>query len=182
MHQRRDNDTQPWYRQFWFWFLMVPLIAVFFVVAVLLTAAFYQADDVVLDNYYREGRGVNMVFEQDIRAREMNLRATLVFDRVSGEVLAEVSADEPLPEQILLLMDHPARAGLDQHLYLRQVEPGRYRGDMDIKPEHRWYLYLLPETPPELRAEAEWRLRAEVNFDNTDKVELKPRVTRDQGR
>lgn len=176
MQQRSDRDTQPWYRQFWFWFLMTPLIAVFFVVAVLLTVAFYNADDVVLDNYYREGRGVNQTFEQDIRAREIGLQATLVFDRTSGEVLAEVTADVPLPEQVLLLMDHPASARLDQHIYLRQVQPGRYRGDLDIKPQHRWYVYLLPETPPELRAQAEWRLRAEIDFEREDRVTLKPRV------
>ncbi|MDQ2078457.1 FixH family protein [Marinimicrobium sp. ABcell2] len=177
MQQRRDNDIQPWYRQFWFWFLMAPLIAVFFVVGVLLTVAFYNADDVVLDNYYREGRGINQVFEQDIRAQEMGLQASLKFDRTTGEVMAEVNADTSLPEQLLLLMDHPVSARLDQQVKLRQVQPGQYRGDMDIKPQHRWYLYLLPELPPDLRAEAEWRLRAEINFERTDQVELKPRVT-----
>ena len=104
--QRQDRDSQPWYRQFWFWFLMTPLIAVVFVVAVLLTVAFYNADDVVLDNYYREGRGVNQVFEQDIRAQQLALSATLNFDRMSGEVLVDISANEALPEQLLLLMDH----------------------------------------------------------------------------
>src|SRR5690625_1259575 len=101
--QRQDRDSQPWYRQFWFWFLMTPLIAVVFVVAVLLTVAFYNADDVVLDNYYREGRGVNQVFEQDIPAQQLALSATLNFDRMSGEVLVDISANEALPEQLLLL-------------------------------------------------------------------------------
>ena len=125
--QRQDRDSQPWYRQFWFWFLMTPLIAVVFVVAVLLTVAFYNADDVVLDNYYREGRGVNQVFEQDIRAQQLALSATLNFDRMSGEVLVDISANEALPEQLLLLMDHPVSARLDQRVYLREFHPGRYR-------------------------------------------------------
>lgn len=177
--QRQDRDSQPWYRQFWFWFLMTPLIAVVFVVAVLLTVAFYNADDVVLDNYYREGRGVNQVFEQDVRAQQLGLNATLNFDRMSGEVLVDISANEALPEQLLLLMDHPVSARLDQRVYLREFQPGRYRGDMDTEPQHRWYLYLLPELSPELRAEAEWRLRAEINFAHTDQVQLQPRVTHD---
>lgn len=179
MQQRHIRDSQPWYRQFWFWFLMTPLIAVFFVTAVLLTVAFYNADDVVLDNYYREGRGVNQVFEQDIRAQQLALKATLSFDRTSGEVLVDIEANEELPEELLLLMDHPVSAQLDQRVYLRQFQPGRYRGDMDTEPQHRWYLYLLPEQSPELRAEAEWRLRAEINFALTDQVQLQPRVTHD---
>src|SRR5690625_2848431 len=123
--QRQDRDSQPWYRQFWFWFLMTPLIAVVFVVAVLLTVAFYNADDVVLDNYYREGRGVNQVFEQDIRAQQLALSATLNFDRMSGEVLVDISAKDRKSEELLLLMDHPVSARLDQRVYLGEFEHGR---------------------------------------------------------
>src|SRR5690625_2501987 len=112
--QRQDRDSQPWYRQFWFWFLMTPLIAVVFVVAVLLTVAFYNADDVVLDNYYREGRGVNQVFEQDIRAQQLALSATLNFDRMSGEVLVDISAKDRKSEELLVLMDHPDRKTVAQ--------------------------------------------------------------------
>src|SRR5690625_7510225 len=103
---------------------MTPLIAVVFVVAVLLTVAFYNADDVVLDNYYREGRGVNQVFEQDIRGQQLALSATLNFDRMSGEVLVDISANEALHEQLLLLMVHPVGARVGRPAYLGECQAG----------------------------------------------------------
>lgn len=171
MHNSKPGP-QPWYRQGWFWFLMTPLIAVFFVSGTLVTVAFYHADDVVLDNYYREGRGVNQVFEQDLRAAALELRGELRFDRTSGEVLLNLSGREALPDRVLLLMDHPVSARLDQAVELRRISSGEYRGDLEKKPQHRWYLSLLPEVLPELRSQAEWRLRADIDFAQRERVLL----------
>lgn len=164
----QDEPTpKPYYREFWFWGVMTPLIAVMFVVAALLTAALYGADDVVVDNYYKQGRLINQSFAQDARATELELDADLAFSMDSGEVFLELSAAEGFsaPAQLLLVMDHPVSADLDQHLVLRRVGERRYRAELDRAPQYEWFLTLYPELDLDRRREADWRLRGRAEFE-----------------
>ena len=54
------EDTLPWYRQFWPWFLICLPGSV--VVAALTTMyiAHKGADDLVVDEYYKEGLAINL--------------------------------------------------------------------------------------------------------------------------
>jgi len=167
MAAQEQIARKPYYREFWFWGVMAPLIAVQFVVAALLTAALYGADDVVVDNYYKQGRLINQSFAQDARATELELVADLSFNMDSGEVTLAVSAVESLslPGRLLLVMDHPVRAELDQHLELRRTGERRYSAELDRAPEHEWFLTLYPELDLDQRREAQWRLRGRAEFE-----------------
>ena len=56
---KTEQDVKPFYRKFWFWFVFTPLIVVVCVSLTMVTVAFRHADDVVIDNYYKEGRMIN---------------------------------------------------------------------------------------------------------------------------
>jgi hypothetical protein len=172
-----EKDVQPWYRQFWFWFVFTPLIVVVCVSSVMVTIAFRHADDVVIDNYYKQGRMINQTMEQDRKALELNLTAHLRFDRTTGEVFVQMPAQENLPQQLLLLLDHPFEADLDQQIILQQISVGSYRGELQSNPQHNWYLSLLPELDKSKRKEADWLLSGEMSFAAGDETTLKPRVS-----
>lgn len=167
MPVQNEPTPKPYYREFWFWGVMTPLIAVLFVVGALLTAALYGADDVVVDNYYKQGRLINQSFAQDVRATELALVADLTFTMESGEVTLEMSAAEgfSLPGQLLLVMDHPVSADSDQHLVLRRTGERRYSAELDREPEYEWFLTLYPELDLDRRREADWRLRGRADFE-----------------
>jgi uncharacterized protein len=173
----QEKNIQPWFRQFWFWYLMAPLFVVVIVVGILMTVAFYHADDVVIDNYYKKGRMINQTFEQDLRAAELGLVAQLRFDRDLGDVMLDITDAEGLPDSLLLLLDHPVSANRDQRIVLRQLRPGFYRGDLGIRPEHHWYLALYPELDQAQRRSAEWRLSGEIHFADAEQAVLKPRAS-----
>lgn len=63
------GDTQPWYRQFWPWFLI--LLPASVVVASLYTMylASSGADDLVVDEYYKDGLAINRQLEKSNAAR-----------------------------------------------------------------------------------------------------------------
>lgn len=172
----KNTHAAPWYRQFWFWVLMAPLFMSFIGSAILVTLATRHSDDLVMDNYYREGRGINQVFAQDQRAQELGLEGELSFDREVGEVFIQLPASDALPGRLVLLMDHPVSADRDQKIALTQTRPGHYRGELTAEPRHRWYLSVMPELGEQLRSEAEWRLRGEIDFDHDEAVHLAPRV------
>lgn len=180
MNETTDEIVKPWYRQFWFWFVFSPLIYIIIMCSVTVTIALKGADDVIIDNYYKEGRMINQALEQDKRAQELGLSGELRFDRASGEVIlsiANVPSDTALmPEQLLLMMGHPVKAAKDQLIALTAIAPGKYRGELLAEPDYSWYLTLYPVKDIALRKEAPWTLSGEINFRVADKTLLAPRV------
>lgn len=169
MHQ--DMDNTPWYRQPWAWFLLTPLIVIVLVMAVLISIAVRWSDDVVVDNYSREGRMYNERLEQDHRARDLGLQAQLSFDLSAGEVWLTLTGDSQA-ESLMLLIQHPTEADLDQAIRLSRVGAGRYRGDLDYTLAHHRYLQLFEGDRQAQRASALWRLKGELDFSQTDTVQL----------
>ncbi|TQV84748.1 FixH family protein [Exilibacterium tricleocarpae] len=166
----------PWYKEFWAWFILTPLIVVIISCSIMVSLAFRHKDDVVMDNYYKEGRMINQRFEQDQRAAELGLEGTLRFDFSLGEVHLALQAhdDGVLPEDLLLLLDHPAIAGRDKTLRLQSLAPGRYRAELTRSLAHRWYVYVMPVAERAQRSQAQWRLLGELDFDLTDDLVLVP--------
>ncbi|HSX84641.1 MAG TPA: FixH family protein, partial [Cellvibrio sp.] len=91
MSDSPEEIVKPWYRQFWFWFVFSPLIYIIIMCSVTVTIALKGADDVIIDNYYKEGRMINQALEQDKRAQELGLSGELRFDRATGEVLLNIA-------------------------------------------------------------------------------------------
>ena len=116
-----DDQVQnkPWYRQFWAWFILSPLIVVVIVSSITVTLAVKGADDRVLDDYYKEGRMINMRLDQDLLAQSLSVRADLQFDQELKELTLQLDLKEAeLPSQLLLELSHPAKADLDQSLII----------------------------------------------------------------
>lgn len=175
-----DESLKPWYRQFWFWFVFSPLIYIVIMCSITVTIALKGADDVIIDNYYKEGRMINQALEQDKHAQTLGLSGSLGFDRTTGEVLLTIvnpPADAGImPEQLLLMMGHPVKAAKDQLITLRAIAPGHYRGELLSEPDYSWYLTLYPIKDIAERNDAPWTLSGEIDFRNSEKALLAPRV------
>lgn len=168
-----DEKILPWYRQFWFWFVFGPLLFIIGLCIFTVSLSFRYADDVVTDNYYKDGVMINQVLQQDERATALNLTAQLKFDRVAGEVFVSIANGKDLPPQLTLYMDHPVKKTMDQHILLQQTAPGEYRADLNSPPEYSWYLMLVPGAD---RKRAEWSLSGNINFAKASETLLQPRV------
>lgn len=164
-----ERLPMPWYKEVWAWFVLTPLIVVVIACMITGTIAFTNQDDIVVDNYYQEGRMINQRFEQDEHAAALGLQGELRFDRQVGEVVLTLSSHEPLPAHLVLGLDSPALANQDLELTLAEISPGHYRGDLPHSIAHRWYIRILPETETQI-AEAPWRLKAEIDFDHAESV------------
>jgi hypothetical protein len=174
------ENAKPWYREFWFWFVFSPLIYIIIMCSITVTIALKGADDVIIDNYYKEGRMINQALEQDQRARDLGLLADLRFDRTSGDVMISLTSavgdTASLPDTILLMMGHPVKEEKDQIIHLKAIAPGQYRGTLATEPQYSWYLTLYPIGDIALRKEAPWTLSGEIDFRISDKTGLAPRV------
>lgn len=171
--QQDAQTPKPWYRQPWAWFLLTPLITIVIVMTAFITVSVKMADDVVVDNYSREGRMYNERVEQDVRAKELNLRAEIEFDLDTFEAWLTLTGEAD-PESLVLLLQHPTEADLDQVLLLKRTAAGRYRGDLDTSLAYRRYLQLFEGDSEADRTQAAWRLKAELNFSDQHSVIMAP--------
>lgn len=159
------RDNKPWYRQFWPWFLI--LLPASSVVGGLSTVviAFKNADDVVVDQWYREGKAINKSLAAEKRAGELGLRATLRNDG-GAAVLTFSDAASVEAGSMKLALRHPTLAERDQVLRLVRAAPGEYRAPVSL-PQGSWVATLEPEP-------GDWRIRRRVSFHDTTTTPLEP--------
>jgi hypothetical protein len=137
-------DTEPWYRQFWPWFLIALPGAVVIASISMFFVALNTADSLVIDNYYREGLDVNTTLEQDTLASELKLRAKISIDSSNGEVrvtLDNINADlKNTPLQLELL--HAKNQAEDIHLTLQPTPQGDWLANLPTALIGQWYIRL----------------------------------------
>ena len=195
LEDQMNEDLKPWYRQFWAWFILSPLITVVVVSSITVSIAVINADDRVVDNYYKEGRAINMRLDQDLLAISLDINAQLRFDTISDDLVLILNAQTgALPEYLLLELSHPAQVERDHKLLLTRTAANQYNAELsDEVLNSRWYLRLLPiesldgadkaniveQTKSSVSQTLDntkqvWRLRGEIDFAKTKTVFLQP--------
>ncbi len=159
MHRR--EDTEPWYRQFWPWFIIaLPATAV---VASLYTVslALRSQDSLVT----AAPDGMDVIAERHLRAEaraaELGLEALLSVNTETGAIAVTIasSADATLPQAVDLLFSHPTDVRRDRRVTLSAAPPDEegarsWVGFITPVPGGRYYVVL---TPPDGTARP-WRV------------------------
>lgn len=159
------EDTQPWYRQFWPWFI-ISLLA-FSVIAGLSTVwiSMQTTDSLVVSS----DDGIQIVTERRINAEqlatEMNLAALVEINPDTGAISAAMQSGalETTPAMLELEFTHPAFADRDQLITLHRAQPDAagnpvWAGHFIDVPAGRWYVTL--------KSGDEWRLSGEWQGDS----------------
>ncbi|MFT6430068.1 MAG: hypothetical protein ACJAXR_003100 [Halopseudomonas sp.] len=157
-----ENDIEPWYKQFWPWFLIGLLGLSVTVGLSLLFISFVYQDSMVRDNYYKEGRAINMHLGRDQMARDLSLVATFTIDDLTGEISLTLNGDlEVYPEILQFDLISPSHSDRDRAIALNRVAANEYAGQMPQRIQGRNYIDLSDPARP---GEAGWRLTDEVTL------------------
>lgn len=168
------EDTQPWYRQFWPWFIIaLPAASV---VGGLSTVwiSLQTTDSLVVQS----DDGMQIVAERRVNAEqlaaELKLAALIHIDRESGAILAAMRSGEldAVPATLQLEFSHPAFADRDQSIALSAAPPDSagnpvWSGHFVNIPDGRWYVTL--------RSNDDWRLSGE--WQGESQITLRPAET-----
>ncbi|RLQ21469.1 hypothetical protein DWB85_11945 [Seongchinamella sediminis] len=147
------EDSEPWYRQFWPWFLILLPASVVVAGITMVVIANRGADDLVIDEYYKDGLAINRKLEKKERAEALGIGASL---QVSGtEILVRTTGPVASP-QLQLLLSHPLESDRDFQITVVQSVPGEYRGRLQASIAPRWHWALLNE------AGQAWRLDGSI--------------------
>ncbi|MEE4146367.1 MAG: FixH family protein [Halieaceae bacterium] len=147
------GDSEPWYRQFWPWFLIALPASVVVGGLVMLYIANRGADDLVVDDYYKNGLAINRQLEKKERSRQLGIGAALHF----SDTHATVTVTGPVDAASLsLLLSHPLEADRDFRVELARIAPGVYQAVLPAPIAPRWHWTLTLEQPEG------WRLDGDI--------------------
>lgn len=157
MNAHAQQSSGPWYREPWPWFLMAgPAIVV---VAGFLTLGFavQSFDGLVADDYYKQGKAINMTMQRDTRANQLGYRATVALSAADRSVrLSFADGDHaPAATELRLGLHHPTRGGLDRELVLTRGNDGNFTAALPALEPARWKI-VLDDRSREWRLTGEW--------------------------
>lgn len=154
----RDKTGQPWYRQFWFWFIAAPPLASVVLGVSLVVTAVQHSDSLVIGDYARAGRSIHLDTGREQAAGRLGLQAHVSIDRDHGQVTVLLEGlAEPL-DGLHLVLAHPTHADRDIRLDLYHDATGLYRGEAGHAISGRHYLRIESW-------ERDWLLSGEINVD-----------------
>ncbi len=104
--------SNPWYKEFWAWFIFTPLVAIMGVMSVLIYFAYSAKDDVVTDNYQKKGRMLEASFDAQNFAKELGLVGLLT--SINNTTYLILGAQQAVfAPSVLMYIEHPFKQELD---------------------------------------------------------------------
>ncbi|WP_339531399.1 FixH family protein [Pseudomonas mucidolens] len=136
--------VSPWYKHLWPWIIIGILACSVTLTLSMVTIAVNNPDNLVNDNYYEAGKGINRSLDRERLAQALQMRATMHLDEVTGEVELRLSGNS-LPATLELNLISPTQPEKDRKVLLArsESEPGRYIGQLGDKVEGRRFVELL---------------------------------------
>jgi hypothetical protein len=129
---------KPWYREPWPWLVMAGPAAVLVAGALTTWIAFASADGLVVEDYYRQGLGINRLLAREEEARRRGISAEVAIEAGTIAVRLRGAA----PEVLFVHLAHATRSGHDVRLRLAPGADGRYAAAMPALPAGRWHIAI----------------------------------------
>jgi hypothetical protein len=166
MHAMSKAQQKPWYREPWVWLMIAfPMTAVIGGMITIYLAV-SSADGLVVDDYYKRGKAINLDLARDEAAARYGVEASLELGIDGDTVSLKLGAiNGTWPEIVRLSLLHPTRSGHDQALTLRHTGEGGYRTAIDGLAQGHWYVQLEAD---------DWRLSGTLSVPQAEPLVLAP--------
>lgn len=131
MQRPPREDTKPWYKQFWPWFLISLPGSVVIAGFITLFLAMDTSDSLVRDDYYKEGLAINQRKASERIAAQLGVRLDLRYDADGGRMEARLN-DAPVGQltHIQLAMAHPTLSEQDASVQLDNIGSNTFAGEL----------------------------------------------------
>ena len=160
------KDTQPWYKQWMVWMVIAPPLAAVIAGIITINIAIETDDGLVVDDYYKEGLGINQSLKRDQLARDLNLKAVAFIDNLALKLRFE----QPIKDQVLSLhFIHPTQSQRDIEVTLKRFTEDAYQAALPQMLSGNWNVLLEPE-------DKSWRISGRIDLSATSSVSLMPNL------
>jgi hypothetical protein len=138
------TEQKPWYRVRMVWLIIAfPIVSVAMGMTILYFAI-TTYDGLVVDDYYQQGKNINLTLHRDKAALAHGLESTLDIDYPQHLLKVHLKASHltPLPARIQVSFLHATRAGYDRVVILEQQRPGEYQTALPDLVQGHWNLQI----------------------------------------
>lgn len=120
-----SEQIKPWYKQFWPWVLICLPLSVVIASFITVYIAVSGQSDMVVDDYYKKGKGINLELSRYQAAADKNLSFTMhVTDTAMNIVSHNKSVTDP---QLKLRFIHATLAGKDFSVKVVKIGEDTYQ-------------------------------------------------------
>jgi len=162
----QTDIPKVWYKQFWPWFLIIVPLTSMVLSFTMMNLAFTGKDSMVIDDYYKEGRVINLKIKKLQQAKILNISTkTQVFaDYV--EVIF-ISGEPENGEALILDFYHSTQKFKDFSVTVLRDANGVYRAPLTDDMLGKWQLSLHPFNE-------DWKIQKVVSLPQKNPFDLKP--------
>lgn len=161
-----DTPIEPWYKQFWPWFIIGILAFAVVLGLSLLTIAIQKGDSLVVDNYYDAGKGINTALDREKLAKQLQMTGTLTLNDETGVAQLELNGFSR-PQLLTLNLISPTQPEKDRRIVLQPAEGKLYRGMMLDSVQGRRFVEIIGQ-----EGGKDWRLFEEQTLVTGTPVQL----------
>jgi hypothetical protein len=160
------EDTEPWYKQFWPWFLISLPLAVVIASIVTINIAIRTDDGLVSDDYYKEGLAVHMDADSTAKAKALGIAGTLSLAVDTGAITLTLADTNAVADPTLSMkVVHPTRPDQDQTVLLTRLSATRYAGRIESLGPANWKLKVHPQ-------DKSWRIEGRLAMPGSGETRL----------
>ncbi len=160
------EHSNPWYTYPILWMMLfIPFVAVVRGIGMIWISV-VTADGLVIADYYKHGREINLVIERDLRASELGVSAVIDFDNNSRAITMQFNKGllAYYPASFNLHLEHVTREKSDVNVLLHRGIGDQYIGYVKYRiSEGVWHFRL---------DDSDWRLSQRVFVKSYNRVEL----------
>ena len=129
-------SANPWYKEFWPWFIIALLGSVVTASLITVSIAFRHADDLVVDDYYKVGLAINQRLEHREAAQRLGIDISL---SLTGEQVFLSTRNVAPSSELTLLLAHPMEADKDFTVTLLPGPDGVCFATLPTQVSHAWH-------------------------------------------
>lgn len=159
-------NPPPWYKQFWVWFIIALPVLSMILSLTMMSFAINTSDSLVIDDYYKEGKGINRQLSkiQEAKAKNIKTRLSITPNNVS---ITFVSGTPESGEAIELEFFHATLVDRDFRVLLTKDAAGVYRSQINNNIKGKWKLSLHPYNQ-------QWKIVQDFTFPANQSVDFNP--------
>ncbi|TFW28445.1 FixH family protein [Massilia horti] len=134
-----DRQQAPWYAHRWPWFLMFGPAVVIAGGAFATWLAVRTPDELVVGDYYKQGKAINQDLRRDRVASMLRLSLRAHYDPVTGRLAGQItSAGKEVSSPFRILLAHPTLPRKDRSVLAQPGPDGRFSVDLPLLEHAHW--------------------------------------------
>ncbi|QUJ68811.1 FixH family protein [Photobacterium sp. GJ3] len=155
---------KPWYKQFWPWFIIaIPATSITYSMTALYLFSQNKVD-LVAEDYYKKGKGINQDFSRLRVADALHLQANISVAE-SNIVLAFNKGDLKAYPTLRVTFTHRTLPDQDFTLMVSPDMKGHYRFSTAEPIDGPWFVEVEP-------FKGDWKLHGRLNLPSSDPIQL----------